>query len=482
MSSKDDPFGDGKTVIGRVRQAGRGAAPVPRAPTPRAEATVFDPGFAERHVAGWSETPPAASRFDRQVLEEAGSGIATRSANPLIAAAAPLLILLGQFSRSPPDVEPQALADRLAELVDDFELAVTRSDVHEGDGRVARYVLCETIDDMVQALPGIGPATWMPMGMLARFFRTDAAGAGFFDALNRALGNPEPHCDVIELMYACLSLGFEGQYRGMEDGPARLDAVRRDTYQVLRYFRPAPMRDLSAEWQPVVPGGRRSRRAIPVWVFAAAGCALVAGAFVEVRGRIARQGEAVAAEILSLTPATPVAIEHAAFVPVLRAAPPPPPPAEPPPPADVQLERLRAALARQIEDGSLTVAAKGAFIVVEIGNQQLFQPGKAILKPEFEGLAEPLAAALGTERGPVRIVGHTDSDKPGRTSIFKSNYDLSVARAQAVQKRLAQAIGGKVALEVEGKGEDEPVADNATPEGKARNRRVDLLIARGQGA
>jgi len=68
--------------------------------------------------------------------------------------------------------------------------------------------------------------------------------------------------------------------------------------------------------------------------------------------------------------------------------------------------------------------------------------------------------------------------KPRRTSAFKSNYDISVARAKAVAKLITPKLGEPSRVVVEGKGEDEPVADNATAEGRAKNRRVNVMIRR----
>ena len=108
----------------------------------------------------------------------------------------------------------------------------------------------------------------------------------------------------------------------------------------------------------------------------------------------------------------------------------------------------------------------------------LFQPGKAEVKPEFNAIAADIAAALNPEPGPIRIVGHTDNVKPKKSSAFKSNFDLSVARAKAVETIIAPQFKDASRITVDGKGEDEPIADNATPEGRARNRRVDVMIPR----
>jgi type VI secretion system protein ImpK len=118
--------------------------------------------------------------------------------------------------------------------------------------------------------------------------------------------------------------------------------------------------------------------------------------------------------------------------------------------------------------------------VVEINNRLLFDPGKAEVKSEFLPIAANMAAALEAERGTVQIIGHTDNAKLRKTSAFASNYDLSVARARAVEKALSPGFSDSSRITVAGKGEAEPKADNATAEGRAANRRVDVLIPREQ--
>ncbi|MCR5856359.1 type VI secretion system protein TssL, long form [Mesorhizobium sp. J428] len=378
------------------------------------------------------------------------------------------------------EVQPDRLAAHLATMMQDFDRRIAHAGVGEADGRIALYALCETVDDIVQNLPGFGRSEWIPQGMLSRFFHADAAGVGFFDALNRILADPEDQLDLLEFMHACLSLGFEGQYRHAPDGAAGLDRVRRDVFETLRYFRPPPGDDISPQWQGVPIGLAKPRARVPLWAAAAAACALVAGGFFEMRNLVTDAGEAMAAAILDLDPPRPVTIQHVSQMPAFEVEPAPVavPAAAALPRRDEQLERVRAALSAEIAAGKLTVDARGQFIVVKINNLQLFPPGRATLKPDFDALAGPIAAALSAEPGSIRIVGHTDSEKPGRGSAFKSNFDLSVARARAVEKLLSPRIADAGRIEVEGKGEDEPIADNATPDGRARNRRVDLMIAR----
>lgn len=497
--SKDDPFSSDDRAdapLSRRPAAGGGAdRPTVIKPASRAGATVFDPDFARQPLQGWNaertmlagrkpvSRPSTAAPQPRTqaALLDAARSVRHPTANPFLSAAAPVFILLGYLQQAPTDLDAAAIADDLAGMIDAFERSVSHSGVAEADMRMASYAVCETIDDIMAGLPGFSREFWLPQGMLARFFDTSSAGSGFFAALNQLLADPAGHCDLLELMHTCLALGYKGQYRSQ--GAPELEQVRRDVHETLRYFTAKPPGGLSPQWKGQDLKAAGPRRRVPIWAIAAAASAIVAGTFFELRSLVTADGEAVAAQLLALGRFDRARIEHAAFVaPVEESEPEPavePAAAEPPPPPrDEQMERLRSALGSEIAAGALTLASKGDFIVIAINNARMFEPGRARLKPEFQALAAPIAKALARERGPVTIVGHTDSDKPGRRSAFKSNYDLSVARAEAVKEAVAAGVPEPDRIVVEGKGEDEPIADNATPEGRARNRRVELLITR----
>lgn len=500
MNSKDDPFGPaGKTVIRARPRRERTAAPAAKGPvsegvqpTPIKDATVFDPGVGRHTPPGWtsgtviyqgaasfapdggaSGTAPNAAP-PQQALLDATDNIHYSAANPVLAAAAPLLLLLGQLRLVPVERQAEPLAEHVAEAIEKFDSAVEKAAVPEEDARIARYVLCETADDLVGNLPWPNKDAWAPHGMLARFFHIEPAGTGFFEALNKLLARPEAHYDLLELMHACLSLGFEGQYRGKRRDDGGLERVRRDVYETLRYFKPRADEDISPHWQSPAAAVTRSRTRLPLWVFAASASALLTAAFFALRVLITSEGDAAAAQLLALTPSTPITIERASVAPLAEPEKAPPPVAA----TTKQIDRIRSALARDVEGGGLTVGTKGDFIVVEINNLLLFEPGKAEAKPEFQPIAADIAAALEHEAGPIRIVGHTDNVKPRKSSPFKSNFDLSVARAKAVESIMAPKFSDPSRLTADGKGEDEPIADNATPEGRASNRRVDVMIAK----
>ncbi|RWP46178.1 type VI secretion system protein TssL, long form [Mesorhizobium sp.] len=498
MSSKDNPFGPaGKTVIRAPRRA-EGSAPAPQGPVPDSgqpgplrakDSTVFDPGVGQHTPPGWTSgtviyqgaDPGAATgsgsfaatpkpAIQQEILLNATDGVRYSAANPILAAAAPLLMLFGQLRLMPVERQAEQLAEHVAEAIEKFDRTMQKAGVPEADARIAKFALCETADDLIGNLPWPKRDAWAQHSMLSQFFHVEPTGAGLYEALNKILAAPEAHYDLLELMHACLSLGFEGQYRGLAREDNNLERVRRDVYETLRYFRARADEDISPHWQSLAASIAQSSARLPPWVIAATASALLTAAFFALRVFITNEGDAIAGGLLALNPSTPVTIERAGVVPSAV------PMTVTPPAATNQIDRIRSALAKDIARGGLAVGTQGMFIVVEINNVLLFQSGRAEVNPEFGPIAADIAAALEPEPGPIRIVGHTDNVKPRRSSAFKSNFDLSVARAKAVGAMMAPRFSKPSRITVEGKGEDEPIADNATPEGRAQNRRVDVMI------
>ena len=107
-----------------------------------------------------------------------------------------------------------------------------------------------------------------------------------------------------------------------------------------------------------------------------------------------------------------------------------------------------------------------------------FDPAKTELKREAKGILNEVAEVI--RRHPtisVRIEGHTDS-KPIHTSRFRSNYELSMGRANAVLDYLRIEHGIAVSISISGYGMARPAATNLNPERRARNRRTEIILSR----
>ncbi len=125
--------------------------------------------------------------------------------------------------------------------------------------------------------------------------------------------------------------------------------------------------------------------------------------------------------------------------------------------------------------------AKGE-IVLRLPEALAFEAGDAALKPEARDTVLQIARELATYDVAVRVEGHTD-DVPIHTPRFPSNWELSSARAMSVLAVLiASGEMDPASLAAAGYGEHHPIAPNATPEGRAQNRRVDVVVVVKQAA
>ncbi len=143
-----------------------------------------------------------------------------------------------------------------------------------------------------------------------------------------------------------------------------------------------------------------------------------------------------------------------------------------------QLPRIRAGLAAEIASGLVTVDRFGGWIAIRIANAGSFEPGRAELLPGFVASGRRIAALVEQQPGAVRVVGHTDDRAPARGAAYKDNQALSAARAAAVAELLRAGLSDKTRLGAEGHGGSEPIAANATADGRARNQRIEVLVPR----
>jgi type VI secretion system protein ImpK len=94
---------------------------------------------------------------------------------------------------------------------------------------------------------------------------------------------------------------------------------------------------------------------------------------------------------------------------------------------------------------------------------------------------ERIGKALETQPGNAVITGHTDN-VPIKTLRFPSNFDLSVARAETVKTIVASFLSDASRVTSEGHGDTEPVADNKSPDGRRKNRRIELVVQKPEAA
>lgn len=428
-------------------------------------------GAGEEWIASPAPQAPTAGAARRALarIDE----LFAPNANPIMRAAGPLLLLLGRLRAAILHARFASLMDQVAQSIQKFERDVYDAGVPDDQAKMAKYILCATADDIVQNIPAEDRHEWSRYSMLSSFFGERVGGVRFFDLVERAKIDPVVNYDVLELEHACLALGFQGRYRSEGGGFATLQQVQRNLYETLRRVRPRVARDLSPNWKGQALSARRSRLRVPTWVAASVAGVLLFGLYVVLRYLLSGGAEAAAGDMLALNPRTPITIAR-------KAPAPPPPPPKATPRQITQLERIRTALAPEITAGSITVPNPTGpyWIVINVGDALLFNSGQATLIPKFASLADRIRAMLEHETGVIGIVGHTDSTALSPASPFKSNFDLSMARAKNVADMLRFGFSRPASFRVDGKGPDEPIADNKTDAGRRQNRRVEILVQR----
>jgi type VI secretion system protein ImpK len=150
-------------------------------------------------------------------------------------------------------------------------------------------------------------------------------------------------------------------------------------------------------------------------------------------------------------------------------------------PDDAQLQRVAQFLEEEIKEGIVEVFQDANTITVRIAGSGMFASGSDKLQSAFDVPLSRVATALNDTKGPVIVVGHSDN-VPIRSARFPSNMHLSLARAESVMKSVGQKLNDPSRLTAEGRADKEPIADNATRDGRATNRRIEVVLIREEGA
>jgi type VI secretion system protein ImpK len=395
----------------------------------------------------------------------------------LMDAAAPLLQLLARLRNTANQPDPADLRERATRELRSFEAAAREAGVPMEQLRPAHYAICASLDDVVLNTPWGSTGVWDQRSLVSTFHQEVRSGERFFDLLGQMKANPGSFLPVLELMYLCLSLGFMGRYRHSPRGPGELEKLREDLYAVIARQRPAAAAELSPHWMGAVAPYRPKRASLPVWVVGVAGLAAVAGLFAWFSTSLNAASDDVLERMMAAAPQKMPAIVRTALV-----VPPPPPP--PPPPEPGVLDKLRAFLKPEIDAGLVVVLGDENTPVVRIRNKGvapgapvMFGSGSAAVQPAFTRILERIGEALKAERGSVQVLGHSDN-QPIRTVQFPSNFQLSAARAEAARAVILRTLGDPGRIKAEGRADSEPVASNATAEGRDENRRIEVVLRR----
>ena len=456
----DNPFAepedDNRTVI-RPTPGRRRSQPA----VPPAEAGAGQPP---------RQDPPAA----RPVAMAEGTENTAIGEDALTAAAAPLLQLMARLRNTANPPDSGDLRERTVRQVRIFEQEARDKEVPLEQLRPAHYALCASLDDVVLNTPWGSSGTWSEHSLVSTFHQEVRSGERFFDVLKQMCANPGKYLPVIKLMYLCMSLGFIGQYRLSRRGVGDINRIREETYAVIVRQQKAAEPDLAPHTKGIDAPYRPARFRLPLWVAASAGLGIIAGLFLWFSIGLNATSDDLYARLQTAPPSHMPTITR---IPVVEPQPAPTPPL---PPEPTVLDRLRKFLQPEIDQGLVEVTGTVGQPLVRITGRGMFPSGSATVNPSFKPLLDRIGLALKEEPGTVRVIGYTD-DQPIRTIAFPSNFQLSTARAKEASAIIGASVGDPSRITAEGRADADPIATNSTPEGRERNRRIEVVLNR-QGA
>ena len=375
--------------------------------------------------------------------------------NPLEKASSGLLALLTRLNTSTNQADPAGLKNKIIKEIQQFQLNAQACEIDPETISSSRYVLCTVLDEAVLSTPWGNSSGWSQQSLLSLFHKEVSGGERFFDLLKSLAQNPTKNRNLLELMYLCLALGFEGRYRIIENGKDKLTSIREWLYRILQKERGIAETTLSPHWEGVTDRRNPLMRLIPLWVFGAIAASLLAIMFSVFLFKLNNDSDPVFRQISSIKPAKTEIIET-----------------EPLPATPLSLSIL---LANEISQNLVKVIESPQQGTITIQGDNLFSSGSSAVNQNIIPVLYRIAESLNQLQGQVVITGHSDN-VPIRSARYPSNWHLSKARAEAVADIIRQKLLSPDRMVIEGKSDLEPVASNETPEGRSKNRRVVITL------
>ncbi|WMD20248.1 type VI secretion system protein TssL, long form [Achromobacter seleniivolatilans] len=385
--------------------------------------------------------------------------------NPLLEAAGPLLRLLASMPENLPDQTAiMALRQLLMREIGQFQNLCDKAGVAWKQVAVARYCLCTALDEAANRSVWGAGGVWAAQGLLIAFEGEVDGGEKFFLLIGRMASDPEEYAGTLEVLYHILGLGFEGRYSVVADGHRHLEQIRQRLSALVARARDAATNELSVNWRGEGPVVNNARRIVPGWLSAAIALLVCASVFAYLLDNVGSQRDTLAYRILQVgLEAQPEPAAAALVAGVAGQAP------------QVSRLRLTELLKEEIARGLVKLREEPKRTLVTFPGDTMFVSGRADVYAPMVAVLERVADEVKRVDGKVEVVGYTDN-QPIRTRQFPDNQALSQKRAEFVRDVfLKRGLTPEQAVAA-GRGEFSPLGDNATPEGRAQNRRVELYV------
>lgn len=372
--------------------------------------------------------------------------------NPLLEAAQPLLRALSDMPEQVSDISHvEILKNTLKSQINLFSVVCDEVNIPWKKMAIVRYCLCTALDEAAHTAPWGLSAGWSQSNLLNHFEGDNDGGNKFFLLIGRLSMNPGEFADVLEVLLRILGLGFEGRYSIIEDGDRQLMKIRQRLLTLIQSTRDTTQPILSPHGlQPHGPA-RRERPIVPVRVTVICTAILAASLFIWCKYALLQRLDRLNHDI-SLMRNIKIATPQSAM-------------------------RLRLAilLRNEIQKQLLSVDETQKQSKVVLKGDSLFLPGSIKVQPEMEQVIKRVAREVLRVNGDIVIVGHTDATPINRPGL-PDNAVLSRRRAEEVARFFTDTGIPASKVEVRGVGSTQPLASDATAEGRAKNRRVEFFV------
>ena len=217
--------------------------------------------------------------------------------NPLVQAASPLLLRMGQMRNTQGSMDVSSLRRATLEEIRRFEERARAAGVRNEIVLAARYVLCAGLDEAVLSTPSGAQSEWAQHPLLVALHREAWGGEKFFEMLDRISVDPARHIDLMELQYIILALGFTGKYQMLERGHEHLADLQHNLARTIRNQRGVVPPELSLQWRGLEDQRNRLIRYVPWWVVVAAALAILGMTFAIYYSKLANEASPLHARL-----------------------------------------------------------------------------------------------------------------------------------------------------------------------------------------
>jgi len=192
--------------------------------------------------------------------------------NVILDIATPLMGLAVRLREMEHCDDIEGLHRRVENDIQAFETELMNRKYDKATVVAARYCLCSFIDEAVMSTHWGAESFWPEQTMLSKFHNESWGGEKFFGVLERVLDQSGRFQELLEFLYVCVGMGFEGKFHVMHNGRNMLDRLLDTVYQVLIKHRGEAPETLTTPEENVAHNRKMLRRVTPLWLISIIGC------------------------------------------------------------------------------------------------------------------------------------------------------------------------------------------------------------------